>query len=128
MSLDKTPNRILPDLEKWAMGIEKNDTYKRVKLLDTELYNSFEVKATDLIKNVAKRITTIDNSNFFTLVNKSNATIYIGESDVTDSSGFPLYPNESLEFKNMKSQDGNEIYAITNDNEAKIYCIGTYDS
>jgi len=105
------PNSIR-DRETEKFFSRKNKTYVRTGDDGfNEYFNTLEVKKST-VTSAATKITTPDNSGNFILIHKSQDTLYIGDSSVTTSTGYPVERNDAFKFDEFKANDENEIYAI----------------
>jgi hypothetical protein len=86
-------------------------TGKRVAIKYENVLNALEIKKTTITDSIT-RVLTPDNSGQFFLTHKSDNILYIGNSAVTTSTGFPVEKNDTFQFDEFKSNDENEIYAI----------------
>jgi len=119
----------LETLRKSAHQVKSGDKSEYYHLVDKigetdGSFNSVEVQKTTVTTSKT-RITTIDGSADFSIINKGTYTIYVGESTVTALTGFPLEANDCLDLVGFNKSDGNEIYAITSSGSSSVYCIGS---
>ena len=60
----------------------------------------------------------------FILVHRdAGETLYVGGSDATVATGFPLPPDEQLPLK-MKKNDNNEVYGICSAGDIDVWVLG----
>lgn len=95
---------------------------------EISLNDSIEIKITEL-STTRKIISTPDNTgNFYFIHHNESSSVYIGDDSLTSLNGLPLKNNVKLDFSNMYTEDGNNIWGITSDGTALIYSVGVYES
>jgi len=86
-------------------------------------FNSLGVSKTT-VTTTATKITTPDAAVDFFIICK-DGDFYIGDEDVTTSTGFPLDRYDSLPLTGYQKSDNNEIYGITTTGTVTVYTVGS---
>ena len=87
-------------------------------------YNSLQIEITTVTTDITKISTPENCSSFYIEHQGPGEVLYLGDSLVSVSTGYPLKPDKMLECKNFYKNDNNEIYGIVSSGTIKVYCIG----
>lgn len=91
---------------------------------DDTFFNTIDVQKTT-IGTTATRIITPNWYQFFVVHKTAGSTIYLGDSSVTTSTGFPIEDAETFTFDNFNRGDDNEIYGIVASGTVDLYAVGS---
>lgn len=119
--------KTLPDLEFDSHKyISARKSLKRVVEESCSLFNSIQV-VTTTIGTTATKINTPDNCySFFLEHQESGETVYLGDSSVTTSTGYPVIDNQPFPCNNFAKGNNNELYGICSTGTVKVYAVGAY--